>query len=137
MKVSPIWLRKRVWSAAIHISTDFVFDGSASTPYSPEDKTSPLSVYGPNQARGEIATGPDAPGVHYRNMVPGPKFRLDHAQDDAGARSGNRVVDDQIGTPTALPRWQEQSGRYWRPMSAASGISPIAVLRAGMILLWP
>ena len=30
----------------IHLSTDFVFDGTASVPYRPEAATNPLSVYG-------------------------------------------------------------------------------------------
>lgn len=39
----------------LQVSTDFVFDGSQSKPYKPEDKPSPLGVYGLSKFRGEQA----------------------------------------------------------------------------------
>lgn len=39
----------------IHISTDFVFDGTKSRPYLPEDIPNPLSVYGVSKLQGEEA----------------------------------------------------------------------------------
>jgi dTDP-4-dehydrorhamnose reductase len=37
----------------IHISTDYVFDGTASVPYTSEDQTAPLSIYGKSKLAGE------------------------------------------------------------------------------------
>ena len=37
----------------IHISTDFVFDGAAKKPYSPDDLTCPIGVYGKTKLAGE------------------------------------------------------------------------------------
>jgi dTDP-4-dehydrorhamnose reductase len=37
----------------IHISTDYVFDGTSSTPYKEEDRISPINAYGESKLRGE------------------------------------------------------------------------------------
>jgi dTDP-4-dehydrorhamnose reductase len=88
----------------LHISTDYVFDGSASEPYRPDDATSPLGVYGASKLAGEqmaLATNAetrvvrvawlyDAEGHNFMNTM----LRLGRAGKSL------RVVDDQVGTPT-------------------------------------
>jgi dTDP-4-dehydrorhamnose reductase len=39
----------------IHVSTDYVFDGGANTPYAPDAECRPLGVYGESKRQGEIA----------------------------------------------------------------------------------
>jgi dTDP-4-dehydrorhamnose reductase len=36
-----------------HFSTDYVFDGTAKNPYTEEDETAPINVYGESKLKGE------------------------------------------------------------------------------------
>lgn len=88
----------------IHISTDFVFDGSSEKPYSESDTTNPIGVYGQTKLDGEAEVVSNC-SKHYiirtswvysqfgNNFM---KTMLRLAQD----RSELNVVSDQIGTPT-------------------------------------
>lgn len=90
----------------LHISTDFVFDGFASTPYQPEDNPNPLSIYGESKLAGErqVLTILAERGLvvrtawlynaSSRNFVT-TMLRLMRERDEI------RVVADQVGTPTA------------------------------------
>ncbi|AMK18962.1 dTDP-4-dehydrorhamnose reductase [Sphingobium sp. MI1205] len=93
-----------VGSRFIHVSTDFVFDGRAGSPYLPDALTNPLSVYGRTKLEGERLAGSTAlivrtawvyapqGGNFVRTML-----RL------MAERPEVRVVADQIGTPTYAP----------------------------------
>jgi dTDP-4-dehydrorhamnose reductase len=88
----------------LHVSTDFVFDGTQSRPYCEEDEARPLSIYGRSKWEGEQAVRAALPeavilrtawvyGVHGHNFV---KTILRVAREGKPLR----VVRDQIGSPT-------------------------------------
>lgn len=88
----------------IHISTDYVFDGKAKTPYRPDDATAPQGVYGRSKTRGEVELRAANEqhlifrtawvfGEHGNNFLK-TMLRLAITNDQI------RVVDDQFGTPT-------------------------------------
>ena len=89
----------------LHISTDFVFDGTLDRPYVETDMPNPLSVYGLSKWKGEQALA--ASGcrhcivrVEWTYGRHGVNF-IQKLFDAARAGKPLRVVDDQVGTPTA------------------------------------
>ncbi|MBT3904880.1 MAG: dTDP-4-dehydrorhamnose reductase [Rhodospirillaceae bacterium] len=89
----------------LHVSTDFVFDGTKPTPYTESDPVSPLSVYGKSKAEGERAVRESqARHIILRTAwVFGKKGSPFINAIIKKARQGNDllVVDDQIGGPTS------------------------------------
>jgi dTDP-4-dehydrorhamnose reductase len=89
----------------IHVSTDYVFDGTATTPYAEDHPANPQSVYGASKAEGE---------KNVRSVLPdssiivrtawlygrgGPNF-VTTMLNLAESRDTVSVVTDQIGQPT-------------------------------------
>ncbi len=87
----------------IHFSTDYVFDGTAKTPYLPQDSTNPINVYGKSKLLGERAI--ERSGTNYyifrlswlyaphgKNFF---RWVMENDQDEM------KVVDNQIGSPTS------------------------------------
>jgi dTDP-4-dehydrorhamnose reductase len=89
----------------LHLSTDYVFNGSADLPYREEDPTNPLNVYGESKLAGEERVreaGGDALvvrvqslfGANGRNFV---KTIIKKLRENG---SDLRVVQDQVCSPT-------------------------------------
>ena len=85
----------------VHVSTDFVFDGTASQPYAPDAAPNPVSAYGATKLAGEIAAGPDALIVRTAWVYAAVGSNFVHTMLRLmRERPEVRVVADQIGTPT-------------------------------------
>ncbi len=91
-------------TALVHVSTDYVFNGTATQPYSVETPLVPVNAYGRTKAAGEWAVRAEHPeahvvrtawlyGEHGTNFV---SMMLRLARD----RETVEVVDDQRGQPT-------------------------------------
>jgi dTDP-4-dehydrorhamnose reductase len=95
----------RLGALLVHYSTDYVFDGAKSGPYTEADAPHPLNVYGASKLAGEQAIA--ASGCRYlvlrTSWVYGPhgsNFMLTILRA-ARERPELRVVDDQVGAPTS------------------------------------
>ena len=88
----------------VHISTDYVFDGTWHKPYIPDDKPNPVSVYGKTKLMGEKAVLDNARvatiiRTAWLYSPYGNNFVKTMRKLGAEKKSIN-VVADQIGTPT-------------------------------------
>jgi dTDP-4-dehydrorhamnose reductase len=88
----------------VHVSTDFVFDGTANRPYRPDATPAPLSVYGATKLAGEMAVQKAHPSALIVRSAwiygaTGGNFVRTMLKLMA-TRSEVRVIADQIGTPT-------------------------------------
>lgn len=111
----------------VHLSTDYVFDGSSPTPYREDDPVAPLSVYGASKAAGEqVLRQTLAAHVILRvSWLYGAEGR-NFIRSIAGAALAGRplrVVNDQTGAPTHVD-------------SVAAAIAAIAAQVAAGTMAW-
>ena len=99
---------RRLGAKLIHLSTDYVFEGSKPGPYVEWDATGPLSVYGRSKLLGEEWVRQQCPDhfivrTAWLYGVPGPNFvTAILARGRQLAPDGElKVVQDQRGTPTS------------------------------------
>lgn len=96
---------KNINAKMVYISTDYVFDGQGTTPWSPDCKDyKPLNVYGQTKLEGELAVSSILDkyfivriawvfGLNGKNFIK-TMINVGKSHDEV------RVVNDQIGTPT-------------------------------------
>jgi dTDP-4-dehydrorhamnose reductase len=98
----------------LHVSTDYVFDGKASTPYTPAALAEPLNIYGSSKRAGELAVLEEArTALVVRTSwlyAPGSSNFLATMLRLMRERGTVRVVTDQVGTPTAA---ESVAGALW------------------------
>lgn len=95
---------KKLGAAMIHYSTDYVFDGSKTGPYTEDDPACPINVYGSSKLAGERAI--QAAGIPHLILrtswvygMRGKNFLLT-IKRLANERDSLRIVSDQYGSPT-------------------------------------
>lgn len=97
-------LAKKLGAVMIHISTDYVFDGTNTVPYTEEDKVSPIGVYGRTKAEGERLVQEETDSFYILRTAwlygwAGKNFVYTMLRD-MDSHDSVRVVSDQRGTPT-------------------------------------
>lgn len=129
---------KNIDAKLIHISTDFVFDGTSTMPYTASDATNPLGVYGASKLAGEQAIneilGSQATIVRtawvysfFGNNFVKTMLRLMAGKEQLG------IVGDQVGTPT----WAAGlANMLWALVAKASSEQVLNTENTATILNW-
>lgn len=94
----------RVGAPVVYYSTDYVFGGTKTTPYEPDDPVDPIGVYARSKEAGERSTR----AANARHFVvrtawlygPGGNNFVEKILRAASQRPSLRVVDDEAGSPT-------------------------------------
>ncbi len=125
-----------IGATVIHFSTDYVFDGSGTTPYTETDPTGPQSVYGASKLAGEqalIASG--AAHLIFRTSwvygATGKNFLLTILKL-ARERDTLRIVADQHGAPTWSRDLARMTAHVIHQCEALAGVRPLSEALASL-----
>jgi dTDP-4-dehydrorhamnose reductase len=131
---------RHIGAVLVHYSTDYVFDGSGSKPWTERDPTGPLSVYGLTKLEGEQ-------GIVHAN----PHHLILRTSWVYGARGGNfaktmlrlarerdrlSVIDDQVGAPTGADLLADVTAHALRTLLADRGKAGIYHVAAAGSASW-
>lgn len=131
---------ERTGAWLVHYSTDYVFNGSGSTPWREDDPTDPLNVYGASKLEGEQAI-----------RVSGARHLILRTSWVYAARGGNfartmlrlagerdrlTVIDDQIGAPTGAELLADVTAHLIRAAPQRPEVSGLYHLVAGGETSW-
>lgn len=131
---------QQIGALMVHYSTDYVFDGSGSTPWKEDDATGPLSVYGRTKLEGEQLVAANCA----RHLI----FRTSWVYAARGAnfaktmlrlakeRDGLTVIDDQFGAPTGAELLADVTAHVIRDTLRDPGKAGLYHLVAGGETTW-
>jgi dTDP-4-dehydrorhamnose reductase len=138
---------KKIGASLIHYSTDYVFDGSKTSPYTEEDPANPQNVYGKTKLEGDLAI--------QESGVPFMIFRIAWVYGTEGRnflltilrlatqREELRIVSDQFGAPTtskeiakATTQILSQIGAVGNDPFSLTGVSGIYHMTAAGETTW-
>jgi len=98
---------ERLGARVFHISTDYVFDGTKRKPYTEQDATNPLSIYGQSKLEGErrvlLPAAKPSPHLVIRTSWLYGRYRtnfVDKTVEDAQAGKPIVAVAEQVSCPT-------------------------------------
>lgn len=118
----------------IHMSTDYVFDGSKAGPYVEDDETSPATVFGRSKLEGEQAVREANPKhIILRTawiFSPAGRNFVKTMLTQAASQPRVRVVEDQRGSPTYAPHLVAAILDLARIVSAPGAEGPWGVYHA-------
>ncbi len=118
---------KKLGGNLLHFSTDFVFSGNQSKPYTPDQKANPINIYGKSKARGENALQESLnktnQGIILRTSwligSVGRNFALTILKSHK-EQENISVVCDQIGSPTSTSSLARASWKLIQLKESAS-----------------
>lgn len=116
----------KVGARLIHVSTDFVFDGTQGAPYRPEDAPRPIGEYGKSKLAGEQAV---RQALEASSLIIRTSWLYSHRRENfvltilrlLETEPEVRVIADQIGSPTSTASLAPAIWK-WAELKSATGI---------------